>query len=302
MLKRAFVEVLALQLLARWSVLNSAKLGIRPQVLFSGWSVPTAPLADHCGAVCTLVTETRRLGPCIATRESFMRARITHSLLTQGYRPPAVHCNDNNKPLCFPADRFARVAHFQNMWSTVRSTAARQLRVSRAAKVNTGVSLSSLVAQRPASFFIPTAYRFVLSSRRFSNTGDQLAAGAAAKPRAKRSATTAAKKKATGKKSAGRKKAKKAKKAAPKKRVRKVLTPEEKTKLDVRNLKKIALLDEPKRVPDQAWLVYVAQNMKHVTKDTLGATVKGLASQYNSMGSFEKEVCAAPDTTRANND
>jgi hypothetical protein len=183
------------------------------------------------------------------------------------------------------------------MWSSVRSTAARQLRVSRAAKVNTGLSVSSRVAHYPPSFVIPTSYRLVLSSRSFSETSDQLAAKAAAKPRAKKSTTTAAKKKpaatkATAKKAAGRKKAKKTvKKAAPKKRVRKAVSPEVKLKNEVRELKKIALLHEPKRLPDQAWLVYVAQNMKSVTPDTLGDTVKALASQYNSLGSFEKEVC-----------
>lgn len=185
------------------------------------------------------------------------------------------------------------------MWSTVRSTAARQLRVSRAVKVNSGISVSSRVAHCPASFSIPTAYRLVLSSRSFSGTSNQLATEATTKPRAKKSATTAAKKPAA-KKAAGRKKAKKAaKKAAPKKRVKKVLTPEEKTKAEVRDLRKIALLNEPKRLPDRAWLVYVAQNMKHVTKDTLGDTVKGLASQYNSLGSFEKEVCATLCLDRA---
>ncbi|KAJ9144886.1 hypothetical protein NKR19_g6250 [Coniochaeta hoffmannii] len=186
------------------------------------------------------------------------------------------------------------------MWSSVRSTAARQLRVSRAAKVNTGLTASSRVASRPANFVIPTSYRLVLCSRSFSHTGDQLAAEkAAAKPRAKKSTTTTAAKKkkpaakkATAKKAAGTKKTAKkpaAKRAAPKKRVRKALSPEDKLKKEVRELKKVALLQEPKKLPDRAWLVYVAQNTQNLTPDSLAETIRALASQYNSLGSFEKE-------------
>jgi hypothetical protein len=86
----AFDEVLdaGLQLLARWSVLNCAKLGslaphpwndqnlgsratpaTGPQQLLLGWSVP-APV-HHCGPC-----KRNAGGWCIATRESFMRARI----------------------------------------------------------------------------------------------------------------------------------------------------------------------------------------------------------------------------------
>jgi hypothetical protein len=158
--------------------------------------------------------------------------------------------------------------------------------------------VSSRVAHRPANFVIPTLYRLAISSRSFSHTGDQLASEkAAAKPRAKKSATTSAgKKKPAAKKAAGAKKTKvkkpAAKKAAPKRRVRKELSPEEKAKQEIRELKKIALLQEPKKLPDQAWLVYVAQNTKNLTPQNLGETIKGLSADYNSLGSFEKEVCA----------
>lgn len=187
------------------------------------------------------------------------------------------------------------------MWSTVRSTAARQLRVSRAAKLNTGLSVSSRVAN--GSFVVPTSYRLVLSSRSFSETSDQLAAKAAAKPAAKKSTTAAAKKpaakKASAKKAAPKKaaKAKKpaAKKAAPKKRVLKVKNPEEQRKLEIRELKKTALLHQPKRLPDRAWLVYVSQHIdKGVTPASLGDIVKRLASEYNSLSSSDKAVRLGP--------
>ena len=182
------------------------------------------------------------------------------------------------------------------MWSSVRSTAARQLRVSSAAKVNTALSMSSRVANAAPSFVIPSAYRLVISSRSFSETTDQLAAKAAAKPAAKKSTTAAAKKKPAAKKATAKKakKAKKpaAKKAAPKKRVTKVKSPEEARKLEIRGLKKVALLSEPKRLPDRAWIVYVAQHIgKNVTPDTLGDTIKGLAAEYNSLSTSEKAVC-----------
>ncbi len=51
-------------------------------------------------------------------------------------------------------------------------------------------------------------------------------------------------------------------KAAPKKRVRKVLTPEEKRQVEIRELKKAALLKQPPKLPDRTWTVYVAQNVK----------------------------------------
>ncbi|KAB5536438.1 hypothetical protein GE09DRAFT_1192617 [Coniochaeta sp. 2T2.1] len=182
------------------------------------------------------------------------------------------------------------------MWSTVRSTAARQLRVARAAKINTGISVSSRVARGTASFVIPTSYRLVLSSRSFTDTSAELAAKAAAKPKAAKSTTTGAKKrKPAAKKPAAKKlttkKAKKpaAKKAAPK-RVKKEQDPEVKLRLEVRELKKTALFKEPKGLPEQPWLVYVAKNLKQLpSASDLGPTVKGLAVDYNSLSASEKE-------------
>jgi hypothetical protein len=191
------------------------------------------------------------------------------------------------------------------MWSSVKATAARQLRVSRAVKVNTGLSVGSRVANGPASFVIPSSYRLVLSSRHFSETTGQLAEKTAAKttaakPRAKKTTTAAKKpaaKKATTKRATATKrkavKAKKpaAKKAAPKKRVKKVLTPEEKRKLEIRELKKIALLSEPKRLPDTAWMVYMQQGLGGLSSVAeVSNAVKGLGESYASLSSLEKQV------------
>ncbi|KAK1976966.1 HMG box protein [Colletotrichum cereale] len=73
------------------------------------------------------------------------------------------------------------------------------------------------------------------------------------------------KKKATAKtktKTKAATKPKKEKKSVPKKRVVKVLTPEEKQKLDVRKWKKLALLPDPKKLPTNKWLVYVTEETK----------------------------------------
>lgn len=175
------------------------------------------------------------------------------------------------------------------MWSLVRSTAARQLRVGRAA--------TSRVAN---SFAIPTAYRVVIARRNFTETSGELAPKSDAKetkPKTRRTSTEkpAAKKSKAGthKKTAKAKKpkAKKAVKAAPKKkRVKKVLTPEEKVKLEIRELKKKALLNEPKKLPDRSWLVYVSQHLKNNNVSDVTSAVKDLAASYKDLAASEIEV------------
>lgn len=180
------------------------------------------------------------------------------------------------------------------MWTSVRSTAARQLRVSRAAKVNTGLSVSSRVAIRPASFVVSSPYRLLISSRSFSDTSDQAAAKAAAKPAVKKSKTAAATKKPAAKKAtAGKKTAAKkakpvAKKAAPKKPAKKVLDPEAKRKLEIRELKKIALLDKPKQLPGTAYMVYNQQNSEKGKR--VADAAKERATEYHSLSPSEKAV------------
>jgi hypothetical protein len=177
------------------------------------------------------------------------------------------------------------------MWSIVRSTAARQLRVSRAVK-----------QANSNSFIIPSAYRLAISRRSFTETSGEFApesAATAAKPKTKATKTSATAKKPAAKKSkaattksvakAKKPKAKKkAVKAAPKKRVRKVLTPEEKRKVEVRELKKTALLKEPKKLPDSTWLVYVSQHLKGEKNVT--EAMKQLAETYKNLSASEVEV------------
>ncbi|OHF01385.1 HMG box protein, partial [Colletotrichum orchidophilum] len=105
--------------------------------------------------------------------------------------------------------------------------------------------------------------------------------------------TTGAKKKTalkTKKPASKKPKAKKviAKKAAPKKRVKKQLTPEETQKLKVRQWKKTALLNEPKKLPTSAWLVYVTR--EHQTAESgssLTERTKALAESFKNLSSYE---------------
>lgn len=187
------------------------------------------------------------------------------------------------------------------MWSVVRSTAARQLRVSRAVKQTNS-----------NSFIIPSAYRLAISRRNFTETSGELApksAATAAKPKAKATKTLATAKNPAEKKSKAattksvakakkpKAKKKKAVKAAPKKRVRKVLTPEEKRKAEVRELKKTALLKEPKKLPDRTWLVYISQHLKGEKNVT--EAMKQFAEAYKSLSASEIEVWFWKHTPRA---
>ncbi|EFQ26395.1 HMG box protein [Colletotrichum graminicola] len=122
-------------------------------------------------------------------------------------------------------------------------------------------------------------------------------------PAAKASSTTAKTKKSTEAKdgAAPKKKAtaktktkekaatkpKKEKKPVLKKPV-KVLTPEEKQKLDVKKWKKLALLPDPKRLPTNKWLVYTAEATKDVKSSTeMMMRVKESGELFKNLSSYE---------------
>lgn len=215
------------------------------------------------------------------------------------------------------------------MWSVVRSTAARQLRV----KVNTGLSVSSRVVNGPASFTIPTSYRLILSSRGFADSSNELAATKAANPTAAKKTTTAAKRKSTAtkkgtakgvdksktearkaaakkvaEKKAAAKRAAAAKKAAAKEKAaakkaaakkpapkpKKPLTPEQKKTIEVRQLKEVSLLrEEPKRLPESAYLVYVVEQTSgpgSLDHKNFGATMKSVSDAWKHISVAERDV------------
>ncbi|KAK1769779.1 hypothetical protein QBC33DRAFT_531956 [Phialemonium atrogriseum] len=171
------------------------------------------------------------------------------------------------------------------MWSTIRIAAARQLRVGGALSVS---RLASRVATKQSSFAIPSRYRFQLGRRGFADVAGQPAKATTTKKAAAKKPAKGAKKVAS-KKAASKKTA--AKKAAPKKRVRKVLSEEDAKKQKVRELKRVALLKEPVRLPDKSWLVYVSQHTKgtHTEGEALGDRAKQLSESYKQLPSSEVE-------------
>lgn len=98
--------------------------------------------------------------------------------------------------------------------------------------------------------------------------------------------TSATKKKTT----AAKKKPKKAAVTKKAKKPKKELTPEEKEKADLRELKKMALLKGPVLRPDSVWSVYVSDNVR-AGEGKLTDRIKEIASTFAGLSEAEKEVC-----------
>ncbi|KAH7376557.1 hypothetical protein B0T11DRAFT_22522 [Plectosphaerella cucumerina] len=116
----------------------------------------------------------------------------------------------------------------------------------------------------------------------------------AAKPKAATKAAAAKKKPAAKKKAAAKPKAVKPKK---------VLTPEQKLKKEakelrqeIKDLKVTALLSEPKKLPDTAWLVYSSANV--VPGSPVGVQMPAVSRQFRSLSSSELQEYA--DTAARN--
>lgn len=98
----------------------------------------------------------------------------------------------------------------------------------------------------------------------------------------------------TKKKTATKPKAVKKKKAAPKpkpkpRQAKKVLSPEEKLKANIKRLKAVALLDEPKKRPATTWTIFVARSLKPGVTD-FTASIRALANEFKSISSYDKQV------------
>lgn len=179
------------------------------------------------------------------------------------------------------------------MWSAIPPAAARTLRIvpaNRLALQAARAAANQTTASSSSSF--AGFARLGPVKRCFATTRTVRAASPAAattkteKPAADKTAT----KKKTAKKSAA-----KPKKAAAEKRVRKPLTPEEKAKLDVRQLRKVALLEEPARLPATAWLVFTSQRNKGSKLGgggggNIGSVMREASEAFKSLSSFELEV------------
>lgn len=157
------------------------------------------------------------------------------------------------------------------MWSTIRFGATRQLRVLRAISGNGAAGLASRITPKQSPFTIPSSYRVQFTPRGY--------AGTRGRPR-KDPAT---------KKAASAKPVKRGRKPAAKK----VLSEEDKTKLEIRKLKEVALLKEPAKLPSRAWVVYVVQQTKgtHTERGHLGERTRQLGQEFKALSASEIEVC-----------
>jgi hypothetical protein len=120
---------------------------------------------------------------------------------------------------------------------------------------------------------------------------------------ARKTSTTAAKapaKKPATKSVAGRAKARPAaKKAAPKKpaakkRVKKVLTPEEKSKLKIKELRKIALREPVSPATLSSWVAFVAEKLggKSGEEGAVSSRIRAVSAEYKALTPAELEVSA----------
>ncbi len=176
------------------------------------------------------------------------------------------------------------------MWSALRQIAATTVKASRAGAAHRLGSSTSRVSLNRTT---PVGYLFSNQVRSFTATRGRSTKQAGAKT------GTATRKRATKKNTLRNVPPK----AAPKKRVRKVLTPEEKRQVEIRELKKAALLKQPPKLPDRTWTVYVAQNVKGTKPGAEGlpATVTLLSQSYKSLSDSEVQVCYAETRLRGLN-
>ncbi|KAI9172068.1 HMG box protein [Paramyrothecium foliicola] len=163
--------------------------------------------------------------------------------------------------------------------STTRAVASRVLAgLPRAA--------SRPLVLRPA----PIAQRsFILSSWTSKQSSASSSADAttekAKKPRAKKASTKSDDAAKKPKKAAAEKKKKKP--------AAKPLTPEQKQKLRIRQLKEWALLDEPSQLPQHIWTVYVAANFPKDPSVHATQVMKDLAADFQRLPESEKEELRA---------
>lgn len=167
------------------------------------------------------------------------------------------------------------------MWSAIRHATTASLRVTRAVTGNKLAGASSRVHLKQPVFTV-AGLRRPIGRRTFFTVTE---AAAPKKPAARRSTRQSPAKRKTKKPAA------KAKAAAPKGRPRKPLTAEEKAKREIRELKKVALLKEPARLPDTSWVLFASQHLKGEKRGIdLASTMKSLSASFKALSASELEV------------
>jgi hypothetical protein len=174
------------------------------------------------------------------------------------------------------------------MWSAIGRATAQQVRVGATLSIRSTGRIAAKLALRPAPV-IPSGIRVAaVFARGFAS---------AARPKKTSKAGTS---KVAKKKPATKKTAKKAKAPAAKKpkrvREKKPLTEEQKAKLQLRELRKTALLkEEPARLPSTPWRLYCGQRVKELLKagtdaNKLGPVMPGLAQDFKALSEAELDV------------
>ena len=180
------------------------------------------------------------------------------------------------------------------MLTSVGRAAAR--RVVASANLNLHRSATNALASRSPLVLRPAA----ASERSFSLSRWSLLAAKADAASDKKTATKKSSSAASAKKKAAPKKEKAAKakkpavkKPAAKKKAKKVLTPEEQEKLQLKELKKTALLkEEPTRLPFTSWAIFVAESspVERARHSDLSEMLRAVRTNYDNLSYSEKEV------------
>lgn len=191
------------------------------------------------------------------------------------------------------------------MWSAIGRAAARQLRVGGRLPIRCASRLAvhahvagQATAAVPSGFWVAAVFqRGYAETRgrpRKTDTPTKTRARAATKAPAKKKAT--AKKRAAAKKSAAQKLAEKKKKKKAEMTAEEIA--EEKRKLRIKELRKMAALKPPTKLPDSAWQIYMNQAVKEKLKGkqtlephaSLIGAVRDLAESYKTLPAAEVAV------------
>ncbi|EGX90615.1 High mobility group, superfamily [Cordyceps militaris CM01] len=171
------------------------------------------------------------------------------------------------------------------MLSVLNRAAAGRALSAAAFPTTSRIVVPIFTAPRVRRRLAPIARSFTASARvRFPATA------ASDKPKKAKTTTTAAKKPAAKKKKAAAapKKKKPAAKKKPVVKKKKVLTPEQKEKKQLSQLRVMALPKAPKGKPSNLWTVFLADNVTRGTGVSLTDKVKDVAVEFKNLSEHEK--------------
>ncbi|KAH0436966.1 hmg box [Colletotrichum camelliae] len=179
--------------------------------------------------------------------------------------------------------------------------------IGRAAAQRLAIRAAPLTASRA----VPRVACRAFSTTNWAHLPAKAAVASSTKTKAMKATTTAAKKKPVAKKPAVKKPAAKTKKVAakkpakkpakPKGRPRRALTPEEKLKLEKKDLKQVALLaSEPSNSVTTAWQVYQTEKLRAeaIPRGEFGSRIAAFAEDFKNLST--QELQRVQETANAN--